>query len=293
MTVAQSPDIESHRIGRDESARYWRVPALDHLECLSATFRRHSYSPHVHETFVVGIIEQGVEQFDIAGTTWRARPGDLVMVNPDTLHDGKPATDYYRYRMLYPTEQLLRGIADEIGLNAAPRFETPVVHDPVTWRQVGLLHRMLEAGDDALAQESLTLAVLGGLLGRHTGRLDDAPPARAPAMLERVRERMEAEYARPLALGELAATAGLSRYHLIRAFRRSYGVTPHLYLTARRLRAARALIVAGTPLAEAALGAGFADQSHLNRLFKAWYGVTPGQFRRGSNIVQESPPPRV
>ena len=54
------------------------------------------------------------------------------------------------------------------------------------------------------------------------------------------------------------------------------GLTPHEYRTQRRLRHARQLIARGAPLAEVAADSGFADQSHMNRLFLRAFGYTPG-----------------
>ena len=73
--------------------------------------------------------------------------------------------------------------------------------------------------------------------------------------------------------------AGLSRSHFIRAFRRETGLTPHAYLLDRRFRAASRLLERGEAPGEVAAACGFFDQSHLNRVFKARMGVTPGAYR--------------
>jgi AraC-like DNA-binding protein len=70
-----------------------------------------------------------------------------------------------------------------------------------------------------------------------------------------------------------------SRTHLIRAFRRETGLTPHAYLLDRRFRAASRALGRGEAPAAVALRCGFCDQSHLNRVFKARMGVTPGVYR--------------
>jgi AraC-like DNA-binding protein len=84
----------------------------------------------------------------------------------------------------------------------------------------------------------------------------------------------------PVTLSGLEAVTGLSRYALARHFRACLGTSPYRYLVLRRLDRVRALIRSGTPLAEAALSTGFADQSHMTRHFKKAYGLSPGRWAR-------------
>jgi AraC-like DNA-binding protein len=97
--------------------------------------------------------------------------------------------------------------------------------------------------------------------------------------VRRARDYLTEHYATDLGLEELAAVAGLSRAHLIRAFRKEFHITPHAFLTDIRIRAARRRLQAGELPAEVALECGFADQAHFTRHFKARTGLTPGQYR--------------
>ena len=81
-----------------------------------------------------------------------------------------------------------------------------------------------------------------------------------------------------LTLADLAAACGLSRYQVLRAFARETGLTPHAYQIQRRLLPARSLIRRGSSLADAAATVGFADQSHMTRLFVRAYGVSPRRY---------------
>src|SRR3546814_5054227 len=80
----------------------------------------------------------------------------------------------------------------------------------------------------------------------------------------------------------MAAQAGFSRFQTLRAFADLTGLTPHAYTVQKRLDLARLWIRRETPLAEAAIEAGFGDQSHMHRAFVARYGYTPGQYARRS-----------
>jgi AraC family transcriptional regulator len=83
-------------------------------------------------------------------------------------------------------------------------------------------------------------------------------------------------------IGDLAALAGLSRFHFARVFRATVGTTPHRYVLERRLERARRLLkTTATAVRDIAVATGFADQSHLTRLVKRRFGVTPGALRSG------------
>jgi AraC-like DNA-binding protein len=79
---------------------------------------------------------------------------------------------------------------------------------------------------------------------------------------------------------DLARSTGASRFALYRAFKSTYGLAPSEYQRLLRLRAARRMLAAGQPVADAAAGAGFADQAHLTRWFRRCYGITPAVYQR-------------
>ena len=81
-----------------------------------------------------------------------------------------------------------------------------------------------------------------------------------------------------MTLQDLADDCRVGRFRLLRDFARLTGLTPHAYQLQRRIDIARRMIAAGTPLAEAATAAGFADQSHMTRNFTRRYGYTPGAY---------------
>lgn len=97
---------------------------------------------------------------------------------------------------------------------------------------------------------------------------------------QRAKELLESEAGAECSLPELAQASGVDMYALHRAFTRAVGLPPHAYQTHLRLRRAKALLRAGASPTEAALEAGFCDQSHLNRHFARLVGLTPAQYAK-------------
>lgn len=267
------------RLERSCTPRDWirTAPSRPGLERVEACFARHAFQPHRHDTYAIGIALHGVQAFAYRGAARRSTSGQAFVLHPDELHDGRAGTEAgYRYRILYVEPRLIReALGDMCAL--------PFVRDVVSGDR-----RLLAAIGPALAELDLPLEdlehdqVVAGLadalaaadrsVKRRTAcRID------RPALL-RAREYVDAGFERTVRSDELEAITGLDRYVLARQFRRCFGTSPYRYLVMRRLDRARALITAGTPLCEAALAAGFADQSHLTRRFKRAYGLAPGRW---------------
>lgn len=289
---ALDPSLNSTAAGGGDFARLWREARFDGMECLNARFQRHSYAPHTHETYVVGVITAGTELYRCRGTERVARAGQVVVLDPEILHDGRPAADGYAYRMFYPSVMLFeQAMADALGRPAAPHFSAMELDDPELFQILRGLHHGLEGPyREPLRTDTDALRAFTTLALRH-GDLTARPreAGREPAAVRRAREYLDAHLDSAVELADLAEAAGLSRFHLLRVFRAAVGTTPHGYLTDRRVAQAKRLLAGALPLADVALACGFCDQAHFNRVFKGRVGVSPGQYRRGSNPIQDAP----
>lgn len=88
--------------------------------------------------------------------------------------------------------------------------------------------------------------------------------------------------ARGVALQEIVEASGYSHRHFIALFREQVGITPKLYQRLQRFQRALSPITAASSLAEVALEAGYSDQAHLTRDFRAFAGIAPGDYRRSA-----------
>ncbi|SIQ26660.1 AraC family transcriptional regulator [Bosea sp. TND4EK4] len=281
QSITQEEALLETPLRAGESAHLFAARRFGGLEFLAATFRTHAYAPHAHDTYAIGTIEMGCEIWHARGQTLHAGPGDIVMNHPLDVHDGAPSEGGYRYRMSYPTVELMSEIAASLSGRPAtgtPFFREPVVQDAEGAALFGAAHRLLEEGADALAGEEALIRAYAHMLARHAD-LTRREVGREEGPVARVKRLIEARHDEDLSLADLAQLAGLPRHHLIRAFRRETGLTPHAYLVDVRVRRARERLRRGEMPGEVAAATGFCDQPHLTRAFKARLGVTPGAFR--------------
>jgi AraC-like DNA-binding protein len=101
------------------------------------------------------------------------------------------------------------------------------------------------------------------------------------ALLRRVRDRIDREYAQPLDVDALARGAHMSAGHFSRAFRRAYGETPYSYLMTRRIERAMALLRLGElSVTEVCFAVGCASLGTFTTRFTELVGMPPGAYRR-------------
>jgi len=252
---------------------------VDGVELFRARLRGRPFSRHRHDVYAIGVTEEGVQAFEYRGTVERSLPGQVFVLHPDEVHDGRAeGPGLFGYRQIYVSpERIASAVPALTGRPGPLPFAAPVTDDPVLARVV---RTAFARSPEPLALDALVLRLAEGLL-----RSRPAGPAGAlrcrvdlPAVergLEFLRSRL-----RVVQSSEVEAVTGLDRYQFARQFHAVYGTSPYRYSVMRRLEVARGWLRDARPLAQAAAEAGFADQAHFTRVFKAAFGMTPGRYAK-------------
>jgi AraC-like DNA-binding protein len=253
-----------------ERVRAWRPPVPGLSEVLHAHFTEHAYPAHVHGEWTVLLVDTGGVDYVLDGARQQAVTQKVTVLPPYVSHDGRAASPGgFDKRVLYVDGRWL----PERLTGAAVR--SPSLPDPDLVRAVSALHDRLGSGADPLEAES-RLAMVAERIALHLSSTGAPAPDRDPGLARWLRARLDEDQP---TLEALAAELGTHPSHLVRVFRREYGLPPHRYVVGRRVDHARRLLLDGRPIAEVAAETGFHDQSHLTRHFRALLGTTPGAFR--------------
>ncbi|WP_413491802.1 AraC family transcriptional regulator [Morganella psychrotolerans] len=261
---------------RNEKAKDW-VRLAKHsmqIERIEAFFSGHGYQPHRHDTYAIGRTLSGVQSFNYRSQKRHSLPGGTVILHPDEVHDGKAGTrDGFQYRMLYIKPSLVQNI---LGGKPLPFIPDGISIDP---RLSAATQPLLKAMDmhfemieeeDAIYDLVQVLAAIGGQ--NQQRRSFDYKAA------ELAREYIHSYFDNNITLDELSSVSGRERWSLSRDFRVLFGTSPYRYITMRRLERFKELILKSVNLADSAVEAGFADQSHATRQFLSHFGISPGRW---------------
>lgn len=244
---------------------------------MEAFFSGHGFDPHRHDTYGMGFTLSGVQWFRYRGTGRLSTVGEVFVLHPDEVHDGRAGTaEGFRYNILYIEPRLIQEALG--GPGSLPFVRDAVSRDPRLARAIKPALEDLTATLEELERDEVVLGIAEALC-----EVDDSFRRRSPSKIHRRAVREACDFLDGGTEGKVTSTeleqvTGLSRFTLARHFRAHLGTSPYRYLVMRRLAHARELISKGESLAHVAIACGFADQSHLTRAFKKAYGLTPGRW---------------
>ena len=269
-----------------------KYPYLEVRTTLQSTL---PYAEHFHAAFSFGLILEGGTCFTLMGQQrHKALKGDIALIAPGIPHrcnplEGKPRSYLMAY---FEANWFAQHICAPLGIADVYAVTQPVVTDAALYTQgIAALEAYCkdEDGAEALFVDMFTrLQAAYGCLASSTeaDHRADLPAATAAAHLlltahNAPTDETSQQTPHHAPVTSLSQRAGLRRESFSRAFRRTAGLPPKAWLHCLRLEKARALLRQGKSISEAALAAGYADQSHFHRMFVKFYSVTPGCYQRG------------
>ena len=266
---------------------FWSDPRMPYVETRKACQSRICYKAHSHATFSIGAVDQGQSRFSsYLHTTENIEAGSIVCSPAYIEHACNPLPDQaWSYQMMHLDldwlKQLLEESVTERICNQIPELVPEIIKKPEIYQCFCQLNDTLFDPERTILEkeqslvETLTQIIFPSLqlkqveeklyLQQHLKHLVD----------------LIVQYEHFLSLEQLSAQSGISRYAIIRLFKRNFGLTPHAFQLNMRINQARDRLKSGSSVVEIAYDLGFSDQSHFHRVFKSLTGVTPKQYQNG------------
>ena len=216
-----------------------------------------AYPRHMHlRHWTLGLVRQGMAELEDSAATRRVETGGFFIVPPRLPHS---------LRLAGRSELVVLCVDEASALHHGPG-------------PLAVLHRFLVPREYELVEGMI------GQMVRPAGCREEGP---AGDRIHGLAQRLAAQPEETLSLAAMARIACASPWHFLRRFRAATGMTPHAYLLNCKIRYLRLLLRSRVAAADAAFRAGFADQSHMHRLFKLHHNLTPRQFVLASSTLDE------
>src|SRR6266404_2761043 len=155
-----NPNHNASQIG------FWRISHTDNLELLKVSVNKYHYPRHIHPEYSIVLMLQGVETTICRGMTYKAYPGDLLLINAEEVHSSNSIKTGYR-AIKISHAMLRRVLSQTIRRNLKePYFHELIVNDSTMFRMLLNLHLKLEQNISPFEKESEFLSTIGLLLAR-------------------------------------------------------------------------------------------------------------------------------
>jgi AraC-like DNA-binding protein len=220
------------------------------------------------ETYTITRVESGHSEWWRDGVLRRSAPGSFQITQPGDVHREISRDGPITLQIVSLPAPIVESVIGNV------RLHNQFAANDERASAFRRLHDAVQAGVDRLALEVSVAEAITALAAIGDTRCVHTRPVR------RAIELLRAQLAQTVTLDDLAAHAGLDKFHLCRAFRAQVGMPPYAYLTHLRIARAKELLAAGMKPSEIAPQIGLYDQSQLNRHFRRIVGTTPARYAR-------------
>ncbi|EDM64845.1 hypothetical transcriptional regulator [Moritella sp. PE36] len=261
---------------QDKAVFFKQSKALPFVEMRQASRSNACYQGHTHDEFSFGVIDTGIADYNNLNQHNRIGQGDTVTINPGDIHSCNPTVGDWSYRMLFVDTGWVGELQAEISgidsIDYSP-FTNPYLRSQQAYGHFDLLFTNLLLESNALSAEALLIEYMQ----QHwlTKDLEKSAHTHIHRVKEMIADQLDVNHS----LTDLAQESGLSRFHLLRTFKQTYGLSPHAFQLDERIKSAKTLLKSGYSIIDTSIALGFADQSHLQRNFKKRLAVTPKQYQ--------------
>lgn len=238
----------------------------------------------VKESYGVSLVLRGHSEWRSRGGAVTSGPGAIQVSEPGTVHKDLRRDGPARFQIITLEVSVVRACAERRGIRRLGSLRAERIPPRHPDRRAFLaLMAAYRAPGDALTRQTVVAEALDALVRQMGGGPE--PASASMARVRRAVEYIHANLTGAITLDEVAAAAGIDRFHLCRAFRAELGVPPYAYVLRARIARARSMLAEGARTSDVATLLGFCDQSQLHRHFRRATGLTPGAYAKIAGTV--------
>lgn len=246
--------------------RYYQCDKYPIEFVLSENIDKHFDSHNHVGHYVISVVMQGTVTFCLENMEAAYYRGDMFIIQPNAVHSVRQGRDARLLSMCVGT-----AFIEESGLETAEEVFRELSADAAA------------QGIFGKEQEDKLLASV-----REIYRLRDNERKEMDAGIKVLADKITSHPEQELPIETLAADIFVSKYHLIRKFRNSIGMTPHQFCIQNRIRKSQGMLDKEKTISRIAAEMGFYDQSHFDKAFQKIVGISPSEYVRSKKQIGQS-----
>lgn len=245
-------------------------------------FKNITLNKHFHEEYSFSLIYKGEHIYENEKDKFNLGLGTLQVVNPYELHSTKNSSWSYLNVMI--DRELINDISKDLTQNNLVKniLFNPIINDIKAVKLFNLIFNLISNKNyNNIDIETYIIQFIEYILKYHTSDKISSI-ANITCSKNTINKAIEFinDYDKKveISLSDIALEVGITKYHLIKEFKKHIGITPNQYIQIKKVNLSKNLIKKNIPLSHVAFESGFTDQSYMIKVFKRYYGYTPSKL---------------
>ncbi|MBP2630458.1 MAG: transcriptional regulator, AraC family [Firmicutes bacterium] len=257
--------------------QFYRDEQIPYYEIKKGQYNIPASKEHCHNEVSIGVVESGMSLVNCQGINFDVGHNHLVVFPPRVMHQCAPKDiNTWKFKMLYIDNNWLESVFSEDSIISIAIKNL----NAASINQIKSFFSFLESKASPLEKETMLITTLTDIFSFTNTALYPTINSNCNDTVYSLHNYLEKHYLENITLDEMTDLSGITKYHLIRLFQKSYAMTPHAYLMQLRINHAQMMLKKGKDIAYVAYEVGFYDQSHFSKSFKEYCGVTPYLYQK-------------
>lgn len=238
---------------------------------------------HSHDFCEILYVAGGAGEAILEGKKFRLAPGDLVVVNPGTLHEERSdAKAPLRLIFLAIRDFAVPGLP--AGCLSQEKYRVLSCGEYRYKMDIYLQELLQETSSQIEFYQEISQGLVSALLVlvMRLIRINPEDEAALSQECQKIKEYLDQNFTSPITLDSLSETVYISKHYLSHLFKEQTGVSPIKYLTSKRMeKACELLSETELPVSEVSKAVGYENPLYFSQVFKRIYGISPVKYRMG------------
>lgn len=263
-------------------SKLWKPIEHEGVILSKSIFNDSGFDKHIHEEFVIGVVSNGEMNGFIDGTTKSINKKSIVTMNPDTAHSNWSLKhNSYSQSAINIQQSYLDTVLKENFNSKEVYFKTGLLENETLSHEFISLMTEFENNELSIIDyECRLIEVINKILLANTCVHEQGSLSKHDIAIIKAKEFIQDNLTMDITLDDIAQEVDVSKYHFLRLFKKHTYFSPHVYLMFKRLEQAKKLLQQGKNIVDVVYSCGFSDQSHLNKHFKSYVGLTPKVYQK-------------
>lgn len=257
--------------------KYYLNNKYEEIEMKACNSSLHSSKSHLHEEVSIGLIKNGNCNLEVCDRSYFIKEKSILVIPPEIVHKCNPINlDNWNFKMIYINGEWIK---KNFGISCEEiKFKYKEL-DSQNFEKIDRIFAKLEKIGENIEDEVNLFEFISNLILDSEKEYNLIQSSNySKTKIKNIKEYISKNYLTNIKLDDLAEFSKLSKYYVIREYEKMYGISPHKYINSLKISYAKKYMKTDKNIANTALESGFYDQSHFNKIFKEYTGITPLKY---------------